>query len=196
MTTEDQPTIGQAIEDYKKRGENAIHKGYRDVIKSLVDSGYDKPIKNDSYADALFLSDIMFEHSQKTVNIFTGGGIEEFITVLMDTFVKMLDRIRANGGSVKIISLGGVIPKSLKDLVIPYTGTLEVVPATVAAGATVRHFIVCDDKMIRAEEPHGILTSDTPASDIKAEVYFDNPAKGKFFSEFFDVLWKKVGPKK
>ncbi len=186
-------TIGDAIQQYAKNGEQSIHKGYRDVIKMLVDSGYDKPIKNDSYEDALFLSDIMFENSQKSVKIFTGGGIEEFIEVLNDQFKKMLHRIKLNNGSVKVVTLGGVIPNALKQLVVEYKETLQVVAAKAKEGTEVRHFIVCDEKMIRSEEPHGPLTKDSPASDIKAEVYFDNPSKGKFFSDMFDAIWKKVG---
>jgi hypothetical protein len=183
-------TISDAIETYKKLGENSVYPGYRDLIVKMIDNGLKTDFDNDSYLDALFLTGMMFNRSQNNIRLFTGNNGDGFLKVLSTPFEFALERIKKSNGSVKIILLSTELPIWLEDLRKKYTGTLDIVLAK--ALAPVKHFILSDSKMARLEEPHVELTPETPATAIRAKVYFNDPQKCKDLESLFDAMWARL----
>jgi hypothetical protein len=183
-------SIQEARARYAKDGRDAVYPGYRSVIKSLVGDGYSGQFRNDSYADALFLTDIMFEHADKAVRMLTGGGGDGFIETLAARFEEMLERLQRVGGEVRIIMLSTEIPKFLQQLSERFASTLRI--ARAKASDKMKHFIVCDTHMVRLEELHDELTPATPASAIKANVTFNDRVQAKVAEDYFDTLWERV----
>lgn len=180
-------TVKQAQEEYFKCGEIAVHKGYRDLIKDLVANGYKEDIKNDSYFDALFLTDIMLDHTSKTVRMLTGMRSGDFVSTLMNRFVSTLERLKINGGFFKMILISEKIPDVLESLREKFPGVLSV--SLAHAKKPLRHFIVCDTHMARIEELHETLTPETLASAIRAQVYFNGRERAQLVEGHFDALW-------
>ncbi len=193
------PTIKAAQDLYLLNGEGSIHKGFRDVIKSLVKSGYQKSIPNDSYADALFLTDIMLEHTEKSFRMLSGRSGDGFIGTLASNFEKMLKRLSEVGGKAKVILIrrsdqGKAECTKLMNFKAQFPDALDI--ATGVSDADQRHYIVSDSQMFRIEEVHPPLTPETPANAVKAQVYVDSPLRAKMQEESFDLIWNILRPKK
>jgi hypothetical protein len=183
-------TISAAIENYKRLGEESVYPGYRDLIVKMIDNGLKTDFDNDSYLDALFLTGMMFNRSQNKIQLFTGNHCDGFLKVLSKPLERALERIKKSNGSVKIILLSSELPIWLDDLKNQYQGTLDI--ALAKAIAPVKHFILCDSKMARLEEPHEELKPETPATAIKAKVYFNDPQKCKALENLFDAMWTRI----
>jgi hypothetical protein len=183
-------TISDAIEKYKRLGENSVYPGYRDLIVKMIDNGLQTDFENDSYLDALFLTGMMFNRSQKSIQLFTGNNGDGFLKVLSIQFERALERIKKSNGSVKIILLSSALPIWLEDLKSKYQGTLDI--ALAKAIAPVKHFILCDSKMARLEEPHEELKPETLATAIKAKVYFNDPQRCKSLESLFEAMWQRL----
>ena len=191
-------TVRTAQAQYLQSGEGSIHKGFRDVIKSLVKSGYPKPIPNDCYADALFLTDIMLEHTERSFRMLSGQSGDGFITTLETNFKKMLVRLHEVGGKAKVILIRrpgqAAQTRKLNELQKEIPGVLEF--ATGVAEHDLKHYIVSDSQMLRLEDVHPPLTDETPADAIKAQVYMDAPVRAKMQEESFESIWNILHPKK
>lgn len=185
-------TVKDAITRYREQGEGSIYKGYRDVIKSLVKNGYDKAIRNDSYADALFLTDIMLEHTEEEFRMVGGTGTDNFISALKGHFRKMLDRLTRVGGKARIVVVrtpdqDAPACPTLRELASEYPNVMQFEAGV--SDVLQRHYVVSDSQMIRIEEPHLPLSNDTDACAIKAMVYFSNPVRASMLKEEFDRVW-------
>lgn len=62
-------TIQDAINAY--RGHNAEAEGYRSLVTFLSDSGFNQPFKNDSYYDALVLTEAMLNRTNHSITVRT-----------------------------------------------------------------------------------------------------------------------------
>jgi hypothetical protein len=159
------------------------------AINSMIDRGYKTEFRNDSYMDALALIAIMLNASTSTVRVLTGGKIDGFIEVLKMPFTEALNRIRRNGGFVRIVTLNP-LTRCMDELIKEFNGTLEIIPAS--ASEPVQHYMLCDSKMARVEEFHEPLQENTDAGAIRATVHFNDHAKTKVYEDSFDLLWKKL----
>jgi hypothetical protein len=182
------------IEDAKKRYRESRDDdtGYRALVTLLIDSGFSRPFQNDSYYDALVLTEAMFERTNRDIRWLTGSGTDGFVCELQDAFVATLKRVQSVGGTVKLIMLSDQKPKLICDLMTQFPKTLQV--ALAKPLFKLQHFIVCDSKIVRAESPHQELTNASSAHEIKAEVFFNNPERASMLSTFFDAIWTSVQP--
>lgn len=190
-------TVKEALDRYREFGEGSIYKGYRDVIKSLAKNGYKQPIRNDSYADALFLTDIMLEHTESEFRMLGGSACGGFLSALKQQFRDMLQRLTAVGGKARVIILRNenqpsIVPSELKELASEFS-VLEF--ASGVTSAPQKHYIVSDARMLRIEEEHPPLTDETDAGAVKAQVYFNNPVRGVVAQSDFDRVWNVLRPK-
>jgi|SRR5882724_3486813 len=183
-------TVKDAKQKYRES--HADESGYRDLVTLLIDSGFPKPFKNDSYYDALVLTEAMFERSNREIRWLTGSGTDGFVVELYDTFVATLERIRAAGGKVRIVMLSDQRPVQICDLMKQFPDTLQV--ALAKPLSKLQHFIVCDSKIVRVENTHENLSDLSGAHEVKAEVYFNNPEKANMLNTFFDAIWTAVKP--
>lgn len=164
--------------------------GYRKLIALVIDWGFDHSLNNDSYYDALVLTEAMFSHSKSSIKLITGSAADGFISELQLPFVKAIERVRAANGKVQMIIFGNEVTPSVMEIANKYPDTFQA--AAVNPSSPIRHFIVCDSKMLRHEELHGDLTDETSAHEIKAEVNFNNPRKAKMLETFFDAMWAAI----
>ena len=141
------------------------------------------------YQDALALTDVMFTRSTKSIRMLTGEQGDGFLSALKEPFVAALERIKYNGGSVKIIVLGQT-NKCLDDLQKTFAGTLEIIKAK-SSGA-IKHFTVCDSSMARMEEVHEPLSDKTLITTIKARVCFNDSSQATALEENFDKIWNRL----
>jgi hypothetical protein len=185
-------TIQDAINAYK--GHNAEAEGYRSLVTFLIDSGFDQPFKNDSYYDALILTEAMLNRANHSIKLLTGPACDGFYCAISDYFTQALERIQRAGGQVKMIILGDSYPKGLTELASKFAGTFEI--ALAKPFKDLQHFIVCDSKIVRIENIHGKLDGQSSAHEIKADVNFNDPAKGKMLETFFESIWSVVNPNK
>lgn len=190
-TTPEPPlTIARAKEIYRARGSQSVSADFRDLLCSAIDSKAKLAFDNHSYFDALFLTDIMFSRSQQQIRLLTGPKGDGFLSTLQKPFEAALERIRNSRGSVKIILLSTEVSPLLLDLQKRFPNVLEVFLAQ--ASQKLNHFIVCDSTMARLEEPHGDLTPDTLATEIKAKVFFNSPEQATMLEGLFDAMWQRL----
>jgi hypothetical protein len=182
-------TIKDSIERYKNEREMSPSPALREVINFMINQNIKTEFNNDSYLDALTLTELMFIRSTHDIRILTGSNGDGFLNALKEPFSKALDVIMANGGKVKIIVLGQTT-KCLEELQKKYAGTLEVIRGQ--ATGPVKHFTVCDSRMARTEQEHGQLNDNTLATEIKARVCFNDPVQAKSLEDFFDQIWNRL----
>lgn len=181
-------TIADAIANYKARAANPTH-CLIDMAGEVIKEGATLKLKNDCYPDALEYTETMLFHTKESINILTGGGCGGFYATLIQPVTNALERIKAASGSARMIVVSNAIPEWLAVLAQEFRGTFEL--AQMETSSPISHFIVCDSKIVRAEEPHGELTADTLADTIKAEVIFNEPNKGKELEGRFVELWRQ-----
>jgi hypothetical protein len=182
-------TVAQAKKLYLECGRDAIYPGFREIVCGAIDSNAKVEFENDSYLDALFLTDIMFSKAQREIRMMTGSLGEGFLKALEGSLDGALQRITAARGHARIIFVNSAFPEQL-------VAVHKKFPALEFRGATapgdVSHFITCDSVMAREEQPHKPLSDDAPISAIKAKVYFNNPEKTGVIDGFFDTVWAKL----
>lgn len=182
--------IAAAIELYKSGGGESASPALRKVINQLINDNVRTQFDNDSYVDALVLTDVMFDRSQNSVRWLAGSGLAQFLITLESSFVELLTRLRNSTGRVKILILDSQLPEWLESLQNEYKGTLSIRHAH--AKSEIPHFIVCDGKMAREEQPHPIIDENSMAEAIKAKVSFNDPGKAKVLENYFESLWQAV----
>ena len=178
-------TIEDAIARYRDQYEDAA--GFRELVALVIGNGLTTPFQNDNYADALNLTEMMLKGTNLHINIVTGCGCGNFYATLLDHLTETLVRIRQNGGHAKMIVVADKCPRWLEVLSQEFMGTFEI--ALKQSSEPLQHFIVCDSKIVRLEKIHQKLRPDSSAQEIKAEVHFNNPAKGKELEGSFETLW-------
>lgn len=187
-------TIGDALVWYGHADGIVRASALREVINQMIHNNVKTDFENDSYLDALVLTEIMFERCERSVKLFTGAGCEDFLKALSASFTSALERLKSAGvGKIQVIILSDKKPEFLADLEARYKGTLEV--ALAMAKEAIGHFFVCDGKMARVEKPHGVLLKNTPVNAIQAKVHFNNTIVGNILDTRFDVYWDIVSPK-
>jgi hypothetical protein len=180
------PTIKQAIEQYER---NCASPALREVINFMIERNIKTEFSNDSYLDALTLTEIMFNRSNSSICMLTGAKGDGFLETLKKPFCEALDRIKENKGFVHIVAISP-INTCLNELQRRYSGVLKVIPARVTG--QIKHYMVCDSKMARMEEIHGNLDETTNADAIHARVCFNDPVQAKILESDFNSLWKRL----
>jgi len=188
-------TIGQAKDLYRRFGHQYIYPECLEMVDALREAGSDEPIGNSSYLHALALTEVMINHTHHQYRMIAGPGISDFISVLHNSFERMLRRLSASNGSYARIIVLDADDRGDKLCELERTyPSLVVADAVSADGAKEqnRHYIVCDGDMVREEEYHEPLSDGDDSAVIKADVYFDNPAKVRAITAKFDQVWDKV----
>jgi hypothetical protein len=188
-------TIGQ-IQTWYSQDSGIVHcSALRQVIKLMIDQNIRTEFDNDSYLDALILSEIMLDRCTQTVRMLT-GGCDKFLQTLELSFLKAFDRLKTNpNGKIRIIVLSNAVPEFLKTAAEKFGPTLEIAAAEVKPGAQVEHFLVCDSMMARIEKPHQTISEETPVNAIQAKVSFNEPSRARFYETRFDAIWDMLKPK-
>ena len=149
-------------------------------------------MRNDNYYHALFFTDYMFRSTEHYLKMLSGSQGDGFLSVLKKSFEDALKRITRNRqGEVQIILVNCDISQSLQLMMDRYPA-LSVTLAKSAKNENVSHTIICDEYMVREEEPHKELTGDSDVRAIKAKVFFNNKDRAKIASESFDSIWKRL----
>jgi hypothetical protein len=186
-------TIQQTIENYRADGKGSVSPTFRALVNQMIDTNAKTEFANDSYADALFLTDVMFERSQTSIRLLTGPSGGDFLHALEGSFEGAINRLKAAGGFVRIVMLNTAMVPDWLSTIQARSGNLDIRTAKAAEG--IKHFIVCDSKMARIEAPHSPLDANSDATLIKARVYFNEPSKSKVFEGYFDSIWNFVAKK-
>ena len=186
-------TIGEALDAYAKRGPRSIYPGYRSLLSLILELDVDNCIQNHSYLDALLLTEEMLDNTRHSFRMLTGVGADLFIDALHTPFIRALDRIQGTDGTAQVILVNAEKPDSLKQLEEQYPDTFEVRLGAAKAPNELNHLIICDDGMVRIEEPHAPLTRDSSVNDVRADVYFDNSLMAEGKIAYFDAAWEHLG---
>jgi len=174
------------------------HADFRPDIESLVHlfraTNVKAALDNSNYLHALSLTELMFQHTQKSFCMLTGAAADGFLSCLQDGFVAMLRRIKDAGGKARIILVkeNGGTSTILQDLKGTFPDTLEVITVVPSEGFRMKHFIVCDDDMVRDEELHPPLTDEASANLVQAKVFFKNKTIAKAFNTKFSTFWQMI----
>jgi len=187
-------TIREAQEAFRRAKNDPALDIKFDLINLAIEKNLDISFQNHSYYDALLLSMAMISHAQKSFYMFISDGAENFIRQMEPEFRGMLGRFKKNNGIARIIilstekerfSLFDSVESNFSGVFSYYTVQIQKERAT-----DYRHFTIADGKMYRIEEPHEIITEDSSADSIRAEVAFDNKYVVDYLKEVFDSYWK------
>ncbi len=181
------PTIRQAIDLYKTSGRNSVYPGYRELVLKTIKTGRRMEFKNDSYLDAIFLTELMFSRAERHICFLSGPQADGFLTILKRQFEDAIQRIQINNGSVKAVLLSQTAPEFFLDLKKRFAKTFDF--ALAKAPGSVQHFMACDSVNARLEESHPELMPDMPADIVRATVYFNEPDQARRLERQFDYLW-------
>jgi hypothetical protein len=182
-------TVKEAVMLYQVRSEEKSS-ALRQAVNVTIDNKIRTDFNNDSYADALVLTEIMLCRTHHRLCVFTGDNEGGFFRTLKKFLEKALDRIEANNGVARFIVLSKELPSCLIELLAKFPQTLQVMRAS--TDGKVHHFIVSDSTMARMEEPHDPLTDNSLADEIKAKVFYNEPAVSKYLETQFDSMWNVV----
>lgn len=181
-------TIADAIARYESGEMSQLH-GIEALINQSIENGVNTAIPNDSYLEALFLTEHMLRNANRKINIVTGCACDRFYSTLFVHLANAIERIKNNGGEAKILIESDGCPKWMEALSREYKDSFEI---GLKPDGKLQHFIVCDSKVVRIEKPHGKLSLESSANEIKAEVYFHNPEEGSRLENAFQSLWTDV----
>ncbi|PYJ83512.1 MAG: hypothetical protein DME22_15585 [Verrucomicrobia bacterium] len=199
MTDKNKPVTIAHAQAWYGRADGVVKASMlREVINWMIQNNVRTEFENDSYLDALVLTEIMFDRSNHSIRMFTGPSCEKFLQTLEKTFVDALQRLKANNGKVQILVLADHKPEFLSKLESTFPQTLEIGLGKMREGVKdqIGHFFVCDCKMARIEQPHDPLNDDTPVNAIRAKVYFNAPGPAQLLEARFDAFWNVVHPRK
>jgi hypothetical protein len=183
-------TICQVLDWYRTEDGIVQASALRQLIGSMIEDGRPIHFENDSYFDALVLSEVMFDRSNQSIRLFTGEACVKFLQALQRSFLAAINRLAHSGGKVQILMVASEVPQMFSTLRTRYPSTFEVALAKIREGAEVGHFFVCDSKMGRIEEPHPPLTRNSPVNAIHATVYFNDPPAARMLDAKFAAYWK------
>lgn len=190
-----QMTINEA-KQFFARFKDDLRPDVEALVSLFRDSEIDAPLANGNFLHALSLTELMIDHTRQSFSMLTGGSGDGFLSCLKDNLRRMLARVRSVGGQARIIVINGDRDPSacMTELQREFAGTLEVKTVFAAPGTNITHFIVCDDDMVRDEEPHPPLSDVASANLIKAKVFFRNRPKAKAFAFRFNSIWQALTP--
>lgn len=183
-------TIREVIDNYKTEGVKSIGKDYRDLVDIVRnEEAHDVEIPNSDYSHALYLADLMFQDTSKSIRMLNGMGAGVYcLDVLKNSFIGAVERIKKSEGFLRAIFVGeSDAPEIVVNLHKKFGGTAQFVTAT--SPKPIKHFIICDDYMLRLEELHDPITPDTPSDKINASVYLNSPPRAKEKAREFDEIW-------
>ena len=192
---EDALNIGQVIKLYKEHGHQYYGSALHKAMLQYADTEVNEPLNNDSYADALFLTDIMLQKTNRSLCVLTGNCVGQFLSVLNDSLIGALKRIKNLKGKARfiLVDTDGKVPEFLKTLkAAGYP--ISVTFAKAVNNAKVSHYIIADGKMLRDEKYHEELTDESAASDIRASVYLNSPVHAQSKQVRFDSVWEQLNP--
>jgi hypothetical protein len=207
MNFSDINTVSDAVEFYNSNTDekekllatikSAIDENAPVDSKDELNSG--TLIQNHNYANALMLTQVMFERTTKELRILCGSDVIKFLHILKGSFVEACKKIITNNGFVKIISVLTENKSNASDFTSFINEiheisdlrdlNIETISAYLAPGKEINHFIVSDDQNLRLEEPHPIIREDSGADSIKADVYFNNIKRASVAIRRFDDLF-------
>ncbi|PTX95087.1 hypothetical protein DB345_12380 [Spartobacteria bacterium LR76] len=183
--------ISDALREYREACELSDTPPFHELVAALIDRGYDQDFKNDSFFDALCLTHTMLLTSLTSVKILTGSG-GNFWSALDRPFAAAAENLRKTGGKIQMIVINAT-PDCAKALASMKSRFGEVFEYVLAKSASnISHFIVCDSRMIRIEEPHPPIDLDSSADVIKAKVNFRAPLIAKQQEKLFDSVWGRL----
>jgi hypothetical protein len=184
-------TVAEAVKLYSSRVDEKSSSALRQAVNIAIDNKIRMDFSNDSYADALVLTEIMFQRTSHRLCVFTGDAEGGFFGILLKYLDAALQKIQCNNGSARFIVLSKDIPQCLTGLILKFPKTLQVMRAS-SKGGVVHHFIAADSTMARVEEPHKPLTQESKADEIKAKVYYNEPNIAEYFEKQFEDIWRIV----
>src|SRR6266487_2030889 len=118
-------TIEEAKNLYSDKTNRSLLSGYRDLIKALIAGGFAEPFKNDSYFDALVLTEEMFENSHQKMCLLTGASGDGFLSQLITPLGHALKRIGNSGGTARLLLHASTLPPTIVELEKKYAGTFK-----------------------------------------------------------------------
>ena len=189
------------IEDAQKQYETHGALFYSDdaaLVDVIQRTAWDEALSNHSYLHALSLTNLMFNRTTRAFLMLTGSAGDGFVNCLRDSFVKMLRRIRAKDGVAKVIVVNprSGTPNVFEDIFCTEDDCdfLEIVEGQAGAKARIKHFIACDDRMLRDEKYHPPLDGKMKASLVSAKVFFHNKILTTLAQERFNTIWGILKP--
>ena len=185
--------IGEAQQEYGKSGPECIDRDYRDLVQIFIKYRLKEEIPNSNYLHFLYLTDLMFQNSTRRIWMLNGPGKEGWLDILKQNLDDAIGRIKKAKGTLRAVFLSEKLPQTIVDLQSKYGNTV-VQLATAKGSPGLGHFIVCDDRMLRLEQPHEELTPDMDSDKIVASVYLNNPFKTEAVANYFSSIWEALKP--
>lgn len=183
--------IREVKQRYTEEGANAVEQDYRSIVSVFHENKIRKAIPNSDYLHMLYLNELMFNLSRRSVRMLCGDCKDGWMGVLRDSLDSLVTRIKvAQKGVFRVIILGDTVPMALVDLKKKHCGLVQYILAQ--ATEKMRHFIVCDGRMVRWEDPHEPLTEEDDSACLTASVYLNNPIKASTMENYFDRLWGSI----
>ena len=186
-------TIKDAIDEYEEACSKNTTPPLSEIISALIERGYDQPFQNDSYLDALCLTHVMVNRTFSSMRVLTGGGGSVgFWKTLTTPFKDAACRLEKLNGSIQFIVLN---PKAecqaaFDEIKSEHPKVFDFVLAN--STNSISHFMVCDSRMVRLEQPHDPIVETSPADCIKAQVTFKSPGLAERYEGLFTSLWQRL----
>lgn len=177
--------------------------------EELDNANTDKFITVDTFLHALFLTELMLDHTNYSLRIFSGHNIAEVLIVLEDAFLNACKNIASHEGKVRIITavnaqtyektraklkmVADNVRQQIKDKLnqeIDLWCTCYVLEPDEVMSPP--HFIVCDSKMLKIEANHLPLPKDSDIPGILSQFYFNDGTKTRTMEKEFDNLYTSL----
>jgi len=182
-------TIGEAKNLYAKFG-LSLYSDDVDLAELVRHSDWSTGLTNSNYLHALALTDVMFRETKTSLAMLTGPECEYFLECLSKTFEAALERVKAASGAARLIMIGDNDASRRDRLRGKYGNQLQVAFGMPSQpNILADHYLICDARMVRHEEPHDKILDTDDAGKIKARVFFNSPIMAKVLGARFDSLW-------
>jgi ABC-type uncharacterized transport system ATPase subunit len=174
---------------------NEISAEYKNAINQAIEEGLPTIFSNHCLAHAEFLCSRMFDETKTEARILTGMSAWADSPTMRDSFASMVKKLKSAKHKVKDAVRVILLADNGEDLNLDWLralrdqsdGVLSVLVAEVDKNEEIPHQMLCDDRMVRLEKPHG-----RNVTQVNAKVSFNRPGVVKDLAPRFDALWTRL----
>ena len=180
-----------------------IDQKYRDMVDAKLAANSSEIFGNFSTEHAGYIIAQFISKAEKSIEILSGGFADSFYDGISvcPLLEQAAERIKRNGGKIRIITIDGIRSKHLTDMAEEINkncncedneNVIVYLPASCDNPEKMNHYMVVDDMRYRLEEPHEFVGKGDAPKCVKAEICCNGPQKAALLLQRFNSAWSQL----
>jgi len=176
-----------------------IDQKYRDMVDAKLAANSSEIFGNFSTEHAGYIIAQFISKAEKSIEILSGGFSDSFYDGIsvQPLLEQAAERIRKNGGKIRIITINGRRSNRLTAMVdeinsIIGEDCISYIPARCDNPERMNHYMVVDNMRYRLEEPHEMPENGKAPECVKAEICCNGSQKAALLLQRFNSAWSQL----